>query len=366
MASVLDNITALETMREANEDVLELIGNLKEVLTGINPVTFNMGDYSITVDSISKLIDGYRNGRFESIVLGNQTTGGKQVILSVTPEGVLNITDANGRLVTLNCEALNTSHVINSTTDRVTANDCRITSVKGAVSVSGGTYRAAQEIVDSMTATTLSGTIASIDNLNVGGSLSCNRVYYGTRKLSITNVRNIFYNRRPLDKYQLILNDSLPKSTNVWDMSVTNGSPRDFGFTENLEPMPGMICIQGLNKYKSFAGYSPTNVKVSHSGNTFDIPMPEYSFSAVLLWPTGYIDTDNNRLLLTHFSQADLGNDIYYMTGGEKWIIYRTMTIDGEAATFGNPYMLPPYSCIRFIANIRSDGNIVMSVLEIA
>ena len=69
MASTADNSTALQVMKDANADFLAFINNLRAFLTGQDPVTFDIGT-GITVNSMLKLIDDYRNGKFNEIVLG--------------------------------------------------------------------------------------------------------------------------------------------------------------------------------------------------------------------------------------------------------------------------------------------------------
>lgn len=368
MASILDTSTTLKTMSDANEDIVTLITNLKNLIDGSEPVEFQMGDYTITVDSITKLIDAYRNGRFETLLIGSQSTDGKQVKLSVNSEGELQVTDVSGNLVPVSCSKLNHSYIVNSTANKVSAYNCNINSVKGSVSISGGRCNLSSfSVSKKMTADSIQGSTINASTLNVTNNLSCSSILsYGTRRLNIKTVRNVFYDGSTiLNNFANILNDAISYGT--WDMSATNGSPRDLGFSTTVQEIPGMIKLQGVNSYGSLEGFHPYNIRVSYNGTILNISdVSSLGFPALMLWPYGYIDTTNNQLVLKPFDSKYAGRDIYYCTGGEQWAIYRTLAVSSGVVTFGNPYVIPPYSCIRFVMTARSDANSSMSVLEIA
>jgi hypothetical protein len=96
MASVADNSTALQVMKDANNDFMAFLISLRDFLSSKGVVTFYIGD-GVTVNSLLTLIDDYRNGRFTEIVLGGMDTN-TQVKLSTDAEGNLVVTDSKGAL----------------------------------------------------------------------------------------------------------------------------------------------------------------------------------------------------------------------------------------------------------------------------
>lgn len=368
MSGITDNNTALETMRTSNEDVLTLISNLKALLTSVNPVAFNMNDYTITVDSITKLIENYRNGIFDTVTIGGQSSGGKQIKLSLDANGNFQVTDTSGSLVTVKCAAVESSYIQNSVANNVVANHGKILKVTGLVSVSGGMFKSTQQTVDYMTANTLMGASATVGSLTIDYNINCNQVLcYGTRKLAVSSIRNVFYSgAMAIDNYNNLLTTSIPTTTNIWDMNAEKGSPSDIGFTNSENSMPGMICIRGVNVYSTMVNFKPTNVKIGFNGSIVDILISALDLPALMLWPTGYIDSANNRLVLTPFKPGDSGKDIYYLSGSTPWTIFRTLTVANGVAVFANPYLIPPFSCLRFIVDAWYDANSATSILEIA
>lgn len=368
MSAIIDNNTALETMRKSNEDVLTLIKNLKALLTGMDPVTFSMGDYTITVDSFLTLIDKYRNGKFDSIIIGGQSSDGRQVKISVSSEGVLQVTDVSGSPVPINCAKLNSAYVENSIADKVTANNCSISNIIGRSKVSGGSLELDSLKTSSLTTDSLRiDGQATIKNISVDYSIACmGLTVLGNRRLTVKNTRNVFY-------YNGVVNDvysRLIKSivNGVWDMTNPQYSPAIFGVSEGKAFLPGMISIQGTTIYNSLASLHTLNMYVQITGQYNQIIPTNYDFPALILWPMSYYDKTTSRMVLTHIAASDDEKDIYYMTGPEAWTIYRTMTTTrGGGVSFGNPYLLPAYSCIRFIVSRRHiDDYTLISILELA
>lgn len=369
MASIIDNSTALNVMRESNEDILELIRNLKALLNGSGSVTFNIGGSPITVSSLSQLIDNYRTGRFASLILGGQSTGGYEVKLTASADGSLSVTDINGNPVFINSRSIASSNIDNCTVKEVSADGCTLTRVEGRATVTGGTVNTKGMTVGDFKATTLTGTSATVDTISVNESIVCPGILsIGSRRLSVQNVRELFKSgNKDLNNYSSLLQTTWDYRNPKWDV---NGrySPRDIGFTDTLQ-LPGMMRINGNNSYQQFVGFKPTNIKgvaPENIGNPVGI-MGGLFFPSLMAWPFGYIDSTNNLLNLCTFKDEDVGKDIYYMTGSSSWSIYRTMSIVGSVATFGNAYEIPPYSCIKFIVEKRllEDGN-TLSILEIA
>lgn len=397
MASNADNNTSLEVMRKANEDFIELISNLKTMLTGTSPVTFNMDNYTITVDSIVGLINNYKQGKFTVLVIGGQSTNGYQVKLSVDSQGRLKVTDNQGNLATLDCSTLEGAYINKSTVNTVEAKDCTISKLVGSVSVTGGTVSLDKlNIQKDLSTSTIRATDIYTDTLDVSGSVTCNSLLvYGTRKLNVPSVRDVFYrNGSPIDNEVQVLKID---TNGNWQISDNIGSPRDFGYgistmVNTGAALPGMLHIRGNNAYTQFyasdvnsfiKGYSTVkNIKalVSVNGNSYtpcDLDANLY-FAVMTMWPTGIISETDGTVYLTSFNNSDLGKDIYYHTEASPWVIYRSMTVTKTSAgyskvTFGDVYSLPAYSCIRFIADrhvVSSSANgnemTVVYALEIA
>ena len=404
MASVADSSTSLEAMKSANNDFVELILKLKSLLNGKEPVTFNMGKYSITVDTILDLISNYKDGKFESLYIGGQGTG-KKVKLSVDSSGNLCVTDNNGYKVSVSCDKVISSTIQQCYARYVTATGATIRSIKGTTKVSGGSVKFSNMSFDNLKTTNLNAQKVKTNVLSVGSSLSCDGILLtGVRKLSPQRVRRMFYrNNAPLnDAYKL-----LELTNGQWNMTAGNNSltPLDFGFSQTDNPqqlkatsaVPDYIQICGDNKYANFNRKTgrwklspleaPSNIAVyaaalnSSDYRLLNFNTSEYEFAALMAFPTGGFTpsgSDYGALYLTSFSADDIGKEIYYQTYDQDWYIYRTMHVGfsssglANAVAFGEYTKIPKYSCFRFIVGCvesidpNTSGKIVTYTLEIA
>lgn len=385
MASSADNSISLQVMAEANSDFLAFIQNLRAFLQGTDPVTFNVGS-GITVNSLLKLINDYRNGVFNEIIIGGASSG-TQIKLSVDSNGHLCVTDTAGNLAVIECDRISSSIIENCDVGNVTASGARIGSIAGAVSITGGNVQLKSLKIGNLTVTNFKANVMSAANLSVRGSLQCNGLLsYGTRKFVPNNVRNVFYrNGAPLNNAS-----SLIKYTGTtWDMTSTPGSlvPADAGFQNGVTTpalscaaVPGMVRILGDNKYDDFVygfggptargpAVNPDNIVVMIVGDTgalfaVSITRRIYELAALLAWPCGSynLTLDNGYLNLMTFVPSDNGKEIYYETLSEPWKIYRVMRVtynsgSAPAVEFAERVTLAPYSCTRFIARIH-DSNV--------
>lgn len=399
MASSADNSTALSVMTEANSDFLEFIRKLREFLTGKEPVTFNIGG-GITVDSLMNLIRDYKNGRFETIILGGQSSG-TQVELSVHSDEYGNtyfrVADkSSGNLAYIECEKLTASVLENCHAQNIYVEGATIDSIVGSVAVKGGDIT-----LDSLNLRNLNvdGTLDAksmrVQNLNVVGSLvSSGMVLMGTRQFAPSFVRSVFYrSSEVLDNAATYLHIS---SDNEWEMSGEDYLvPKDFGFQDapaTVSPVsaPDLVQFRGNTAYEDFsqneymfsffrnrsvARELPDNVYVvaetlpANTWKRMSLDSTEYEFAAVTAWPTGFGSYSNGsgRLYLTGFNRSDVGKEIYYRTSANPWKIYRRMHVylansvstgeSPEKVSFGELLEIPPYSCMRFILNRTATYN---------
>lgn len=388
MSSIGDVSSALEVMRSANADFLEVITNLRKFLTQAGPVTFNIGD-GYTISSLRDLIDDYRNGVFETICIGG-TDSGSQVLLHVDSEGNLVISDTHGNLATLLVTAVSTSHIDKCEIDRVVATDCRIDSITGATSVTGGQVKLSSLSLSRLTVEVLDALSAEIQQLSVTGSLSCpGLLTYGARKFIPKTTRNMFYrNNQPLNNAASFLELS---PAGEWVMTeyyngVTNYNrlkPVDmgirFGDMSRVPPVgtsvPDLIRLYGNTKYDDFVNtvariFSfpltlPSNVQAyiaAPTGSVYTIVPVNGSpeFAAAVMWPTAMtptIQSGAGAMYLTSFAAVDLGKEIYYEVHENPWKIYRRLRVDYDPSDKSKPVgvsfegltVLPEYTCCRYI-----------------
>ena len=386
MASIADNSTALQVMSDANKDFLSLILNLRAFLNGLEPVTFTVGGQEITVNSLLKIIDDYRNGIFNEIILGGQDSS-TRIKLSVNANGDLAITDTDGRLAVLTCEKLSTSNLDRCNCQKVTAKGATIEWAEGSVNVRGGDFSFSKLRLNTLDVGSLNANGIVTKDMDVNGRVTCWDMFVtGTRRFVPKDVRNVFYrNNAPLDNASGLLNIT----NSVWDMS--NGlNPTDLGFaTYNGSVavgtvVPDIIKICGNTKYDDFRTSTvfityvpiPDNVVALvadiDSTNLNEVPIfsrtnAQYPFHVLMMWPNGLYDPANNKLSLCSFAPSDIGKEVYYQVLENPWKIYRTMVLYYNNASdrvpsgvyFANRTDLAAYSCRRFIVNCHTiiDGS---------
>lgn len=384
MASTADNSTALQVMKDANADFLAFINNLRAFLTGQDPVTFDIGT-GITVNSMLKLIDDYRNGKFNEIVLGTPSSG-KYIKLSVSADGKLYISDANGNLAYVQCEKISSALIENSTAYNVTAENARIISVNGKVAVSGGNVKMSSLNIGTLKTSTLTAQNMNVNSMVVNSALQCDGILsYGTRKFAPKNVRKMFWrDNAPLnDAASYLVLENYNSEYKLWKMDEANNlKPEDLGFGTALflPTTPDMVEICGENAYNDFhtgllftraPTKRPYNVITmvpygtsNNSLTTVYMKSPDYEFAALLAWATAKRDTMSSLggvLFLTGFSMTDAGKEIYYKTGAHYWKVYRIMRITYSDTNPNQPVdvvfdgltKIPAYSCIRFVLGVH-------------
>jgi len=386
MASIVDASSTLEVMKSANDDFVELILKLKALLNGMEPVTFNMGKYTITVNTVLDLITNYKNGKFEEILLGGQTSSGKQVKLSVDSAGNLCVTDSKGNAVSVSCSKLISSTIEKCFAKVLTAESATIRSIEGKTSIKGGNVSFDSMNFAELEVGTLKAKNVRTETLNVNGTLTCdNLLSLGVRKFAPKAVRNVFYrNNVAIDDAASLL----VKNGSDWNMNAGSGclTPADLGFSQADTPselqaamsVPDVIVLQGNTKFtdfkssifgiKSINAYTPANTRCyvapPNSSNFVPVSFNQmaYQFAALMAFPTGAYTPNSSESAdgiwwLTSFASSDIGKEVYYQTKDREWKIYRTMTLeytngsDTPTVTFGGLTTIPAYSCVRYIVN---------------
>lgn len=385
--SIGDNSAALEIMRDANNDFLEFIRNLRQFLTDVGPVTFNING-GISVSSIQDLISDYRNGVFDTVIIGS-TDSGTQVRLHVDSQGNLVVSDMQGNLATLLCSRVSTSHIDKCDVDKVEAYSCRIDSIVGATSVTGGRVQLSSLSLSRLTTDLLDALSAEVQQLTVSGSLSCPGILcYGSRRFVPRTTRNVFYrNNQALNDAASLLEltpsgDWITVGNYSGNVNVNRLTPIDFGIRAgdmSISPpsgsvVPDLVRLYGNTQYSDFVNrgmifsfplVTPPNVKAyvsAPTGGAFtEVPIngaPE--FAAALLWPTAMSPTivsGAGVVYLLSFAATELGKEIYYEVRDNPWKIYRRMRVDYDptdstrpvGVTFEGKVDLPEYTCTRYI-----------------
>jgi len=401
MSSIVDSSSTLEEMKSANYDFVELILKLKALLNDVGPITFTMGKYTITVNTVFDLITNYKNGKFDAVLLGGQTSSGKQVKLSVDNEGNLCVTDGNGEAVSVSCNKLIASIIDKCVAKVVTAESVTIRSIEGRTSIKGGNVSFDSMNFSELDVGALNATRVRTENLIVEGSLTCDYILaIGTRKFAPKFIRNMFYrNNTPLEgAASLLVIDN-----GEWNMNAGGGcfTPSDLGFLQADVPqqlqaatsVPDMVVLHSnikvtdfkasvLGIVKKITANVPINTRcyVAPPNSSEFYPVAfntsKYSFAALMAFPTGAYspyEGDNGTWWLTSFSSSDIGKEIYYKVMGREWVIYRMMTITYENGSsvpasleFGGMITIPSYTCSKFIINcIDSTENNVRKVVYV-
>lgn len=408
MSSIVDATTTLEVMKSANDDFVELLLKLKALFNGTEPVTFNMGKYSITVNTILELVNNYKNGKFDEILLGGQTSGGKQVKLSVDANGYFCVTDTDGYAVSVSCEKLVASAIQDCVAKHVNVDSAYIQSIKGKVSVSGGNVSFGSMNFEKLEATSLKSKNLRVENLTVNSALvSEGLTVYGARQFRPKNVRNVFYRDNSVVNKAASLVE-VDGNASYWEWAINAGgnalTPADVGFPlitsdnpiRNNTTVPDMIKFCGNTEFEDFkyrfawirygTMMAPANltVWVNLPNATAFYPVlnivnrDELFFAALLAFPTGGYSnggSGNGMWYLTTFAQEDIGKEVYYQTLDKEWKIYRTMRVvcqvNAQVPTsveFGDMVTIPPYSCVRYIVNClekrgSSDSSVAREVV---
>lgn len=384
----LDYNTAIKGIREANEDFIQLLSKLRDFLTTNKELTFTIGDETVVVDGLLELIDNYRNGKYQSVIIG---TDADAVMLSIDGDGNLKVSDVNGNLVGVVCSELSFSDISDTTIDSATIRECNIENVSGSVKVSGGTVTLesinvgtfeAQSIVAQKN---LSGYAASIE-----ASYARNLYIQGDRRMAFPVQRNVFYEGGfAIDSFASKMASGY--SNDVWTWSSSTAKPSMLGLQQgDRGEIPSLITICGNNKYSDFLNQlgQPNGLKnltafafVDNTPAKADVPMTvdDSNMASVFVWPYAEYALSSQyyqfaeRLVVSEFGEDDIGKEVYYRTGASAWTIYRTLTINYNnlapiSATLGSPYEIPPYSCVRFIVGRTgtATGGSTISILEIA
>lgn len=394
MASIGDSSAALEVMRDANNDFLAFIRNLRAFLVKSGPITFDIGS-GITVSSIQDIISDYRKGIFNEVLIGGQQNG-RQVWLHVDDSGNLVVSDVNGNLAQVLCAGVSTADINQCTVDDVLATRCQIDSITGSVSVTGGEVVLNRLSIGDLNTETLEALSMEVGQMRVTGELSCPKILsYGSRKFVPKTTRNVFYRRGGALNNAASLMEFASNGdwimTEWYDGSYHYNSlkPIDLGFNSGDmarrppigNTVPDMIRVYGNNRFDSFTRrggllnmssvpiVTPPNVLACVTGTTggafTELPISGApDFASVLMWPTGFtpaIQQGSGKLYVTSFAPEDIGKEIYYEVRENRWTIYRVMRVQYDAADNTKPVRvefdvrvtLPEFSCARYIAKVH-------------
>lgn len=375
-----DFSTALQRIREANADFLSLVTQIRDFLTSDKEITFALSDETIVVKGLLALIDAYKNGQFNSVVLDN---GSSRVILSLDTDGNLRVEDVGGNLVKVVCTELAASKITSATITSVTADNCTIKSASGTMNVIGGDVALdTLSVQEELTTTSATAKNVTAENVTAGSSYTTDLYIQGDRRMAFPNQRMVFVDGgAPVNDFAGKMSGGY--SGNVWDWSNSTAKPYMLGISSESPVIPDLICFQGNNKYSDFnrLPFIPNvleNVQAQASVGITSATRVTFTddpeMAAVFAAPWMYVDEYNKQLVLREFRPEDVGKEIYYRTFGSPWKVYRTLTFHYSnynlpiSATLGMPYEIPAYSCVRFTINragANTEGTSV-SILEIA
>jgi hypothetical protein len=384
--SALDYNTAIRGIRVANSDFLQLLYQLRDVLTSSKELTFTLGDEDIVIEGLLALIDNYRNGKFQSVTIG---TAPDCVKLSID-DGNLKVTDLGGNLVGVVCSGLSFSDIADTTIASATLRDCEVESVNGSVAVSGGNVSFDNIEVTKLTATSIVARNVNGYTASVESSYTSDLYIQGDRRMAFPDQRNVFYDDGvAVDGFASKILSGYSDGVWTWD-STTDAKPSMLGLTAmDRVGIPSLITICGNNNYNDFKDiiqrpYGLKNLVAWMSGvsgdeNLVSMSSDNYVMASVFLWPYATYElyapyqSDTKDIVVSEFREEDIGKEVYYRTSASSWTIYRTLKMNYNnlspiSAQFGSPYEIPPYSCVKFIVSrtgSAQEGSTV-SILEIA
>lgn len=398
---VADFQTSMKEIREANLAFISLLTQLKHFISNKGTVTIrtyrweagaDVVDQEFTLPTIPSIIDAYRGGRFDEIIL---KSGDTEIHLK-NNNGTLQIIDKDGNLVLLEVAKLRYASIANCVVDTATVRECVIDTLEalGGIDVN---RVSCQDLNIAGLLDAASGTFASL------GVSSLTAESASVRKLAVRSMvfnpdshASIFAGAAPYN-YAAgnAVFEPMPSSGLCAYVCAPDVAPADWkdpatmGFTElvpgypRVLQAPDMMTFQGNTKCSDYDGTSyriancyavgtgPQGTSIEYSQS---LPaMSEFDngaccpFALILGWPIRSFVRDpghdgelppvmagfDKGVICVHeFSSLDIGRIMYIRTLGNKWKVPRRLTtkyVYGklQRSRLDLVYEIPPYTSLR-------------------
>ena len=391
---VADFQTSMKEIREANLAFISLLVQLKRFISDKGTVAINVGGTEHTLPTIPSIIEAYRGGNFDEIVLKSGTS---EVHLK-NSNGTLQILDKNGNLVPLEVAKLKYAALANCAVSEATVQECAIDVLQalGGISVNhvdcqsltiSDLFTAASGLFQSFSAILFSANTAIIQKLFVRSIL-----FNPATPINIFAAQTPYGYNANNDVFDDVSGGNHAYVCNPTQAEILKGwkSPDTMGFVEwptdttarKVLQAPDMMTFQGTTKYSDV-----TKGKYLKLANTYVIgtgtygTMPAYPAVAGIKGPGGYYcgfgyllgwpirsfikvppsdaslpavmrTYPRGAICLHEFSAADIGRIIYIRTFGNSWKIPRRLVTTYENGVLQSgvvdlEFEIPPYTALR-------------------
>ena len=401
---VADFQTSMKEIREANLAFISLLTQLKRFVTGKGTVTVrtyrwdadakaDVVDAEWEVPTIPSLIEAYRGGNFDEVVL---KSGDSEIHLK-NDGNVLQVTDKDGNLASLEVSQLKYAALVGCTIDSATIRECMVDTLEALGSISVNTvncqslsvtnsFVAVSAMLQGLVAAQISASAATIRKLAVHSMV-----------FSPATVRNVFATTSPYNysDHDAVF-DTVAVGTHAYvckptqaEVSMGWREPSTMGFVElppsagHILTAPDMMAFQGntamgnylqprsLNIANCYAiGTGPLGTAVHYStasavkasgsavycdfGYLLGWPIRSFVREPALdpMLPPVMRDNARGIICLHEFSAADIGRVIFIRTFGNSWKIPRRLTTEYENGVLKGSmldldYLIPPYTSLR-------------------
>ena len=388
---VADFQTSMKEIRDANLAFVSLLTQLKRFISDKGTIAITVGGIERTLPTIPSVIESYRNGNFDEIVLKSGTS---EVHIR-NNDGTLQIVDKEGHLVPLESSILKYSALSGCRVDSVAVKECTIDRLEaGGISVNSascqslavaGQLVATAGMFQSLSTQQLSAGLATIQKLAVRSTVfnpaAQADIFVAQSPYNYSEYNNVFDNASG-GTHAYVCAPTPSEEENGWK------SPSTMGFVElpkaegnRVLLAPDMMSFQGHNLQSSYnegkaakisncyvvgTGGQGTSVEYS-TAQAVKGPNTYCSFGFLLGWPIrSYVkDPPADPMLppimqghprgiicLHEFSAADIGHIVYIRTFGSKWRIPRRLitTYEGGVLQGGMvdlTYEIPEYTSLR-------------------
>lgn len=398
--SVPDFTASIKRINDANSDFRDLLAKLRAFLISEDDVQISIGPLARTVPGIMKCVFQYRQGRFKTLILMNDD-GVTKATLEVNDNGCLEVRDANGNLMEISCEALQTSILDNCEIGNVNIiGTCNIETLEfehlTAEDLSCNSVTASEANIGTMTGDNLSFSHLRISqDLRFEGLLE-----YASRRLELVNTtRMMTYRSNGMavpfrySGFKIISHEYIPwyEPVRMEADPPINPDSVEMGYigpdalrtprATNTRLVPDALAWEGdfdpddkldgrtqtdqgiMQTYMENAYFAPLGrFWTADTIETVGYRLPSFkNLGEILGWPMRTVlvkGTDGSGIIVvTGFSVPDTNRIFYIRTRAYPWTVKTALKVEYNGADSTAPitsaefiadFTVPPFSCCRF------------------
>lgn len=399
---VADFQTSMKEIREANLAFVSLLKQLKSLVSKKGTITIEIGGTPYTFPTIPSVIEQYRDGNFDEVIL---RSGGTEIHIK-NVDGTLQLSDSEGNLVPLSVSELRYASISHCDIESVTVQECSIDSLDARGSVSIDKINCQSLEVDTLGGNTPGyGSFTSLSATNLAAETASLRkvfirsmVYNPASRIDIFSEGGVPYNYSETDA--LFVQKAGDFSAYVCreftpaEQALKPKSPTTMGFSEfrstngipQLLRAPDMVTFCGENPFDAYAAercnmivncYTVGTGSFGTQSVVSDVTIRTgwgseasgIAFATILGWPLRSFAKDpasdptipvrvrqpEGAIFVHEFSSLDTGRIIYIRTLEHAWRIPRRLSVQYEngkpqRGVFDLEYSVPPYTCLRLRA----------------